>query len=109
MPLQLPQSPHAAKSYPINPYYPKANSDNRHKGSYHYKWSGSDVVLSQPPNKGHFNSDQSSENQLEPPDFFLNLVAGSKLRQDRKSTRLNSSHLGISYAVFCLKKKINTY
>src|SRR5258705_4638763 len=27
--------------------------------------------------------------------------------QDRKSTRLNSSHLGISYAVFCLKKKKN--
>src|SRR5258705_8230408 len=26
-------------------------------------------------------------------------------RPDRKSTRLNSSHLGISYAVFCLKKK----
>src|SRR5436853_7847128 len=26
---------------------------------------------------------------------------------DRKSTRLNSSHLGISYAVFCLKKKSN--
>src|SRR5262245_62426578 len=27
------------------------------------------------------------------------------LEGDRKSTRLNSSHLGISYAVFCLKKK----
>src|SRR2546430_11067401 len=27
------------------------------------------------------------------------------LRQDRKSTRLNSSHSPISYAVFCLKKK----
>src|SRR5262245_49152078 len=26
-------------------------------------------------------------------------------QRDRKSTRLNSSHLGISYAVFCLKKK----
>src|SRR5262245_65245023 len=26
--------------------------------------------------------------------------------EDRKSTRLNSSHLGISYAVFCLKKKM---
>src|SRR5262245_62788046 len=26
---------------------------------------------------------------------------------DRKSTRLNSSHLGISYAVFCVKKKTN--
>src|SRR5947199_7207087 len=28
--------------------------------------------------------------------------------RDRKSTRLNSSHLGISYAVFCLKKKKST-
>src|SRR5205814_8955759 len=30
-----------------------------------------------------------------------------RIHLDRKSTRLNSSHLGISYAVFCLKKKIN--
>src|SRR5438132_7603630 len=30
-------------------------------------------------------------------------------RLDRKSTRLNSSHTVISYAVFCLKKKINLY
>src|SRR5258707_10828382 len=29
-------------------------------------------------------------------------------RQDRKSTRLNSSHANISYAVFCLKKKEHT-
>src|SRR5437899_11056318 len=29
----------------------------------------------------------------------------SRAAEDRKSTRLNSSHLGISYAVFCLKKK----
>src|SRR3712207_8270016 len=28
--------------------------------------------------------------------------------EDRKSTRLNSSHANISYAVFCLKKKTNT-
>src|SRR5690625_5768705 len=28
-------------------------------------------------------------------------------REDRKSTRLNSSHVAISYAVFCWKKKIN--
>src|SRR5699024_11796219 len=34
----------------------------------------------------------------EPNDFCL---------LDRKSTRLNSSHVSISYAVFCLKKKIN--
>src|SRR5262245_35885008 len=31
------------------------------------------------------------------------------LERDRKSTRLNSSHLGISYAVFCLKKKKKQY
>src|SRR6266480_7169707 len=29
-------------------------------------------------------------------------------RRDRKSTRLNSSHMSISYAVFCLKKKKKT-
>src|SRR5207249_10062535 len=29
-----------------------------------------------------------------------------QVQQDRKSTRLNSSHVSISYAVFCLKKKI---
>src|SRR5258705_1185102 len=33
------------------------------------------------------------------------LSAAQVILQDRKSTRLNSSHLGISYAVFCLKKK----
>src|SRR2546426_8840273 len=32
-------------------------------------------------------------------------VSPSCARKDRKSTRLNSSHLVISYAVFCLKKK----
>src|SRR5947199_3553013 len=35
--------------------------------------------------------------------------AYSAPHQDRKSTRLNSSHLGISYAVFCLKKKKTEY
>src|SRR5690606_40997969 len=33
---------------------------------------------------------------------------GSSQRIDRKSTRLNSSHVKISYAVFCLKKKKQT-
>src|SRR2546428_5172018 len=36
---------------------------------------------------------------------FLNAVAGARRPPDRKSTRLNSSHSQISYAVFCLKKK----
>src|SRR2546427_3845395 len=34
--------------------------------------------------------------------------APSTIRRDRKSTRLNSSHSQISYAVFCLKKKKKT-
>src|SRR5207302_10124710 len=32
-------------------------------------------------------------------------AGGDQRREDRKSTRLNSSHVKISYAVFCLKKK----
>src|SRR5256885_4383195 len=35
----------------------------------------------------------------------LSFLTLSRCIQDRKSTRLNSSHLVISYAVFCLKKK----
>src|SRR3712207_7131034 len=35
----------------------------------------------------------------------LRLVDDAGRRADRKSTRLNSSHANISYAVFCLKKK----
>src|SRR5256885_12541595 len=42
-------------------------------------------------------------------DVGLAVVANNKLLLDRKSTRLNSSHLVISYAVFCLKKKKNTH
>src|SRR3989454_8013381 len=36
---------------------------------------------------------------------FLRAPTGMQWLRDRKSTRLNSSHLVISYAVFCLKKK----
>src|SRR3712207_8925080 len=45
-------------------------------------------------------------------DFWVERLAGghgmAEGGQDRKSTRLNSSHANISYAVFCLKKKNNT-
>src|SRR5262245_62600714 len=40
-----------------------------------------------------------------PPAASIAARAPRSRRPDRKSTRLNSSHLGISYAVFCLKKK----
>src|SRR5256886_11144115 len=39
----------------------------------------------------------------------LKLATGQVIERDRKSTRLNSSHSQISYAVFCLKKKTNNY
>src|SRR5690606_41863301 len=37
--------------------------------------------------------------------LVLRIVEPDRPRPDRKSTRLNSSHVKISYAVFCLKKK----
>src|SRR5947209_10056454 len=40
---------------------------------------------------------------------ILFVGAHSVRRRDRKSTRLNSSHANISYAVFCLKKKKMSY
>src|SRR2546422_7231155 len=39
------------------------------------------------------------------PITFLVVLLGELISEDRKSTRLNSSHGYISYAVFCLKKK----
>src|SRR2546430_11565049 len=44
------------------------------------------------------------------PDIVFNLTESfhhDRSHEDRKSTRLNSSHSQISYAVFCLKKKTN--
>src|SRR5476651_2744462 len=42
---------------------------------------------------------------IEPIEPLLNSRSASPLTIDRKSTRLNSRHANISYAVFCLKKK----
>src|SRR3712207_7277078 len=41
------------------------------------------------------------------PTYHRLRMSGSRSLRDRKSTRLNSSHANISYAVFCLKKKNN--
>src|SRR5207248_10338632 len=50
-----------------------------------------------------------TENMSLPPEerFAAHLKLAKLPRKDRKSTRLNSSHRTISYAVFCLKKKKN--
>src|SRR5437899_5574479 len=85
------------------------------------------ICSSGPGTRGQWQ-DEFSANSPPPPMSSNNTIADDKLSQpiapatpaaeperavgagaiDRKSTRLNSSHLGISYAVFCLKKKKNT-
>src|SRR6266480_6964738 len=51
--------------------------------------------------------DRNSEvSRLRPPEGGIPIHdRAPRRREDRKSTRLNSSHMSISYAVFCLKKK----
>src|SRR5205814_3094804 len=61
------------------------------------------AVLSHSFWERRFHSDPNVIGQIVLIDERPNSVVG-----DRKSTRLNSSHLGISYAAFCLKKK-NTH
>src|SRR5256884_6465224 len=62
--------------------------------------------------KGGFHSIPGDENGGEGPEEVLahSVEEAEILREqiDRKSTRLNSSHGYISYAVFCLKKKLDT-
>jgi len=70
---------------------------------------------------GHFIARHESENGKKAVIFVRHAIPGEKVEieitstssnfiradVDRKSTRLNSSHITISYAVFCLKKKKN--
>src|SRR5690242_3338978 len=49
---------------------------------------------------GHREPAEADGEHVDEPD------AEQEVREDRKSTRLNSSHMSISYAVFCLKKKM---
>src|SRR5256885_9530231 len=55
---------------------------------------------------GRVITTEAKAKELRP--FAEKLITLARRGEDRKSTRLNSSHLVISYAVFCLKKKINS-
>src|SRR3712207_8083135 len=67
---------------------------DRHLGAVHAEGHGGQLVAPFEPGR--------DQRELE----GVAAVADAVLRQvDRKSTRLNSSHANISYAVFCLKKK----
>src|SRR5207248_6382783 len=68
-------------------------------------------MIRRPPRSTLFPYTRSSdlpEHDLGPvgrPEHGFGQLAAVRFGQDRKSTRLNSSHRTISYAVFCLKKK----
>src|SRR5256885_13950069 len=55
--------------------------------------------------RSHYCRDTRGRRSCNRHDVFRRLGRGGRRGRDRKSTRLNSSHLVISYAVFCLKKK----
>src|SRR3712207_6857125 len=52
--------------------------------------------------------DHGDDEERRPLPEGADIEPGQKRGEDRKSTRLNSSHANISYAVFCLKKKKTT-
>src|SRR5439155_11248476 len=100
--LLLPPPPPSSTLFPYTTLFRSL----RHRGSahhrrndrhpYHYLRGRCRQQQQHHPLQGRF---QSVERLERDPEVF----------GDRKSTRLNSSHVAISYAVFCLKKKINIY
>src|SRR5438477_5814948 len=68
-------------------------------------------MIRRPPRSTLFPYTTLFRSDFEKPYFIVGGEVGHPgkfdLRGDRKSTRLNSSHMSISYAVFCLKKKIH--
>src|SRR5437773_8243540 len=70
------------------------------------------LMIPRPPRSTLFPYTTLFRSQLKPmvvdAPFFSQIIRtmeGIQCKSDRKSTRLNSSHITISYAVFCLKKK----
>src|SRR5947209_14985093 len=71
----------------------------RRSSDLYRKWSHAEVILGKVLDGYHHDSKEGPELQL------VSMVVDQAPKGDRKSTRLNSSHANISYAVFCLKKK----
>src|SRR5258708_9862863 len=61
-----------------------------------YRWTNWDIIK---------NSDPFKKLDSRTMEFLVQIPSSGEKTVDRKSTRLNSSHQIISYAVFCLKKK----
>src|SRR5204863_5863216 len=80
--------------------WPKLADDLRAAGVAHGDLQHGNVILMLRPGGANLSLiDYDGMFRLAPPGRSI------KMTLDRKSTRLNSSHVEISYAVFCLKKK----
>src|SRR5471030_3387291 len=67
------------------------------------------LMIRRPPRSTLFPYTTLFRSPWRPPATSWPGAGRRRVSRDRKSTRLNSSHLGISYAVFCLKKKKNKH
>src|SRR5215813_15079251 len=67
------------------------------------------LMIRRPPRSTLFPYTTLFQSPMVPPDCLRNPSCDPFTTVDRKSTRLNSSHVRISYAVFCLKKKKKKY
>src|SRR3712207_7884633 len=82
--------------FPYTTLFRSSLGDRRQRGEQRQRLEGGDGVAALQRLHGHVQHRHvvREEDRVEPAAL-----------QDRKSTRLNSSHANISYAVFCLKKK----
>src|SRR5687768_17783255 len=96
----MPRRPPRSPLFPYTTLFRSAGVDHQRGGGH----PGEEGDLGVPV----LDRGEPPELQLPVPVTVLHeLLLGQGQRQDRKSTRLNSSHGYISYAVFCLKKKKN--
>src|SRR5437660_6188748 len=87
---------------PLFPYTTLFRSSNRCGTCLSYQRRGR-VEIGECPETGRLHVGQGTPHQAR-----QHLPRADLEKTDRKSTRLNSSHVAISYAVFCLKKKNKT-
>src|SRR3712207_7920706 len=88
--------------FPYTTLFRSSHAERRHEVAVH------DVDVDRPRSCGEDLPDQLAEAREVRRQEGRGDTRGLP-RQDRKSTRLNSSHANISYAVFCLKKKKTHY
>src|SRR5690606_41894730 len=93
----------------VPPSFPTRRSSDLIRTRNHRNRPDSGPRVRAPPARAHRRARRAAVDRRFRHRLFIAGVtaADADLHTDRKSTRLNSSHVKISYAVFCLKKKKN--